>query len=99
MAFPVLHKSLAHPCSSGGTACCGVPAANFVLRWESFLRVDQGSLILAYEAWPICGDGLDLELRISSPGEQPRLDLRASSLIAPCVPGTGHVPPCRLTLP
>ena len=75
VSFPVLHKSLAHPCSLGGTACCGVPAANFVLRWESFMRVSRGSLILAYEAWPICGDGLDLELRLTPAGG------------APCLPG------------
>ena len=68
VAFPLLHKALAHPCAGQGTACCGVPRANFVLRFESFLRAPTAMLVLAYEAWPICGDGLDLELRLTSLG-------------------------------
>ena len=68
MPFPLLHKSLAHPCALDGSSCCGLPQANFVLRFESFLRAPQALLILAYEAWPICGDGLDLTLRLTHAG-------------------------------
>ena len=70
---PSLHRLLAHPCADSGTTCCGLPKADFVLRWESFLHAPQAVLILAYEAWPICGDGLDVELRLTHAGVRHRL--------------------------
>ena len=66
--FPSLRRSLAHPCAADRTACCGMPRADFVLRFESFLYAPQATLLLAYEAWPICGDGLGLELRLTHAG-------------------------------
>ena len=62
----MMQRALAHPCAGSDTACCGYAAASFVLRFESFLAATHGSIVLIYEAWPMCGDGLDVELLLTS---------------------------------
>lgn len=63
--FPSLHRALAHPCAMDGEQCCGLARADFVLRFESFFAAPNAGLTMAYEVWPVCGDGLDLEVRLT----------------------------------
>ncbi|KAK9907269.1 hypothetical protein WJX75_000339 [Coccomyxa subellipsoidea] len=67
--YPAMLHSLIHPCvSTTGPSCCGLPYAAFNLRFQSFVTAPQGMLLMAYEVWPICGDGLDLEIRLTPSG-------------------------------
>ncbi|CAL8462880.1 g2414 [Coccomyxa elongata] len=67
--YPAMLHSLIHPCASTtGPTCCGLPAASFNLRFQSFVTAPQGMLLMAYEVWPICGDGFDLEIMVTSGG-------------------------------
>ena len=68
-SMPALSHSLAHPCSGGGTACCGYPTTPIITRFNSFFTSEHAVLIAAYEVWPICGDGLDIEISLSSNSE------------------------------
>lgn len=52
-----------------GTSCCGLPAADFVLRFQSFLTAPSALFTMAYEVWPVCGDGLDLSVVNRSKGQ------------------------------
>ncbi|KAK9821580.1 hypothetical protein WJX81_008053 [Elliptochloris bilobata] len=64
MPYPAMHHMLLHPCRApGSNTCCGSASASFTMRFQSFAAAPRGMLIMAYEVWPICGDGLDLEIR------------------------------------
>ena len=84
--YPALQHSLAHPCAGGGTSCCGFPSASLVVRFESFFASERAVLIMAYEVWPICGDGLDMSIVLTSlgkPGESKYLVLGCEGRQAP----------------
>ena len=42
-----------------------------MLRFESFFAAESAMLVMAYEVWPICGDGLDMEIRLTSRSTRP----------------------------
>ena len=67
-SYPSLSHSLMHPCAAGGTNCCGHPTAPIITRFNSFFSAEHAVLIMAYEAWPICGDGTDMEIVLTSTG-------------------------------
>lgn len=62
--YPMLQRALAHPCGLDGDACCGLGRADFILRFRSFFSGPSAVLTMAYEVWPVCGDGLDLSLHL-----------------------------------
>ena len=68
-SYPSLSHSLMHPCAAGGTNCCGHPSAPIITRFNSFFSAEHAVLIMAYEAWPICGDGTDMEIALTSRGQ------------------------------
>ncbi|KAK9805857.1 hypothetical protein WJX73_008965 [Symbiochloris irregularis] len=69
--YPSMHHSLLHPCANAGGGCCNSSAyAPFVLRYESFFHSRQALLVLAYEVWPTCGDGLDFIVRLTPAGSK-----------------------------
>lgn len=67
-SLPALQHSLMHPCAGGGSSCCGLDAAPIVTRFNSYFASKQAVLIMAYEVWPICGDGIDMEISLTSKG-------------------------------
>lgn len=68
-SYPSLAHSLMHPCAAGGNACCGHATAPIILRFNSFFSAKHAVLIMAYEAWPLCGDGTDMEIVLTSSGQ------------------------------
>ena len=70
-SYPSFSHSLMHPCAAGGTGCCGHPSAPIITRFHSFFTAEHAVLIMAYEAWPICGDGTDMEIALTSRGDCP----------------------------
>lgn len=76
-SYPSMQHSLMHPCARAGTTCCGHATAPIVARFNSFFASEHAVLIMAYEVWPICGDGLDMEIALTSTG--PSTDLVTSS--------------------
>lgn len=58
--YPHAKHQLLHPCHHGGAKCCGGTVhAPIILRLTSFFHADQAALVLAYDAYPVCGDGFD----------------------------------------
>ena len=58
--YPHFNQQLLHPCHHLGGKCCnGTKHAPFMLRLTSFFHADQAALVLAYDAYPVCGDGFD----------------------------------------
>ncbi|EIE24869.1 hypothetical protein COCSUDRAFT_53105 [Coccomyxa subellipsoidea C-169] len=67
--YPSMHHSLMHPCAGTEGGCCGNTGfAPFLLRYESFFHSTNALLVLAYEVWPICGDGMDFVVRLKPNG-------------------------------
>ena len=65
-----------HDCAGGGTSCCGFPTAPIITRFNSYFASEHAALIMAYEVWPICGDGLDMEVALTSTGAAPSTFLK-----------------------
>ena len=63
-------------CAGGGTSCCGFPTAPIITRFNSYFASEHAALIMAYEVWPICGDGLDMEIALTSTGAAPSMLLQ-----------------------
>eukprot|EP00884_Botryococcus_braunii_P014758 jgi/Botrbrau1/23283/Bobra.0102s0026.1 len=76
LSYPSMHHALIHPCVSASGDCCGDVRGSVVLRWQSFFSSPNAQLVLAFEVWPICGDGLDLEVvyRNVTTGKSKQLD-------------------------
>ena len=50
-----------HPCASEEGRCCGnVTYAAAAVRFTAHFRAIQARVMLAYDVYPFCGDGIDL---------------------------------------
>ena len=65
--YPHVKRQLLHPCHHGGAKCCNETIhAPVILRLTSFFHADQAAFVLAYDAYPVCGDGFDFMVRYAS---------------------------------
>lgn len=50
-----------HPCASESGGCCGnATYGAAAIRFTSHFRAMQARVMLAYDVYPFCGDGIDL---------------------------------------
>lgn len=62
--YPHFKHQLLHPCRHLGGKCCnGTKHAPFMLRLTSYFHAEEAALMLAYDAYPVCGDGFDFLVR------------------------------------
>jgi hypothetical protein len=60
---PYYHHQLLHPCASQGNAadCCGrAQGAAIHVALRAWFDLDQVLVIITYEVWPKCGDGVTI---------------------------------------
>lgn len=70
--YPHFKHQILHPCHHGGGKCCnGTHHSPFMLRLTSFFHAHQAALVLAYDAYPVCGDGFDFMVRRTAPNRAP----------------------------
>ncbi|KAK9808906.1 hypothetical protein WJX72_006158 [[Myrmecia] bisecta] len=62
--YPSMHKFLLHPCASTGSpGCCGgTMHSNAAIRLRSNFKAEPALAIVAFEVYPVCGDGLDVSV-------------------------------------
>ncbi|KAK9906836.1 hypothetical protein WJX75_008813 [Coccomyxa subellipsoidea] len=59
--FPSMRPGGMHPCASEEGRCCGnVTYAAAAVRFTAHFRAIQARVMLAYDVYPFCGDGIDL---------------------------------------